>query len=111
MWHSVIVDGLGNKMLFHTPGAVDHVLLLAYIALVFHLQLDLLCYRFREHGKDCRKRRLQGMRYTRCQASYVAIGDCWPAQEFSGREHLSQRGKANFLGAYLICTRGGKYQG
>src|SRR5260370_10250109 len=55
MLHRVIVDGCRNEMLLHTPGTVDKLLLLAYIAFVFHLQLDLFCYGFSQHGQDCKQ--------------------------------------------------------
>src|SRR5258708_25712384 len=55
MLHRVIVDGCRNEMLLHTPGTVDKLLLLAYIAFVFHLQLDLFCYGFSQHGQNCKQ--------------------------------------------------------
>src|SRR6266852_6478119 len=55
MLHRVIVDSFRNEMLLHTPGTVDMLLLLAYIAFVFHLQLDLFCYGFSQHRQNCKQ--------------------------------------------------------
>src|SRR5712671_1029341 len=55
MLHRVIVDSFRNEMLLHTPGTVDMLLLLAYIAFVFHLQLDLFCYGSSQHRQNCKQ--------------------------------------------------------
>src|SRR5260370_23131959 len=55
MPHRVLVDSFRNGTLLHSSGTVDKLLLLAYIAFVFHLQLDLFCYGFSQHRQDCKQ--------------------------------------------------------
>src|SRR5881227_2183605 len=96
MGYILIVDRFGNELLFQATRSMYGLLLLAYIALVLYLQLDLFCCRIRQVRKrgGCSALR---------ELLHLCVAYLGPAQEFTGRELLAKRGYACFL-------RGGFYQ-